>query len=162
MRRILVAVFALFLLAAAAPRARADDDRVSFFHSINIAEGEDAQDTVCFLCSIHVDGEVHGSAVAFLGSVRSNGVIHGDVVSFLGNVSLGPDAHIGGSCVTVLGSVQHYSSNQIGKDLVQIPLVLIFIPVLILFFLIYVIRSLVWRARSPYPMPPPPPPPPMR
>lgn len=158
MRRILVALFALFILAAAAPRAHANDDRVSFFHSIDVAEGEDLHDTVCIFCAIHIDGAVHGDVVAILGSIRSNGPIDGDAVSILGNIALGRDARVGGNCVAVLGSVRHSSSDQIGKDLVQIPFAVIFIPVLIFFFLVYVIRTLVWRARLPYPMPPPPPP----
>ena len=95
-------------------------------------------------------------AVAILGSIRSNGPIDGDAVSILGNISLGRDAHIGGNCVAVLGSVRHYNNNQIGRDLVQIPLALHLHPGALLFVcLIYVIRSLVWRARMPYPMPPP-------
>jgi len=158
MRRIFLAVFAFSLLVAAAPRAHAEDDRVSFFHGIDVAEGEEAHDTVCILCSIHIDGAVHGDAVAILGSIRSNGPIDGDAVSILGNISLGQDARVGGDCVAVLGSVRHFTADQIGKDLVQIPLAVIFIPVLIFFFLIYLIRTLVWRARPPYPMPPPPPP----
>ena len=158
MRRILVAVFALFILAAAAPRAHANDDRVSFFHSIDVPEGEEAHDVVCIFCSIHIDGAVHGDTVAIMGSIRSNGPMDGDAVSILGNIGLGRDAHIGGNCVAVLGSVRHYNNDQIGKDLVQIPFALILIPVLIFFFLVYVIRSLVLRARLPYPMPPPPPP----
>ena len=56
MRRILIAVLALFFVAAAVPRAHADNaDRVSFFHSINVAEGDEAHDVVCILCSIHPD-----------------------------------------------------------------------------------------------------------
>ncbi len=158
MRRILLAVLALFLVAAAAPRAHADDDRVSIFHSINVAEGEDAHDLVCIFCSIHIDGAVHGDVVAVMGGIRSNGPIDGDAVSILGNINLGRDAHIGGNCVAVLGSVRYYTSSQIGQNLVQIPFALLLIPVLFFFFLVYVIRTLVWRARLPYPMPPPPPP----
>jgi hypothetical protein len=159
MRRILVTLFALSLLAAAVPRAHANDDRVSFLHSIDVAEGEEAHDTVCILCSIRINGAVHGDAVAILGSIRSNGPVDGDTVAILGNVNLGRDARVGGDCVAVLGSVRQSGSNQIGKDIVQLPFVLILIPVLIFFFIIYLIRTLVWRSRLPYPMPPPPPPP---
>ncbi len=158
MRRILVAVFALSILAAAAPSASANDDRVSFFHSINVAEGEEAHDLVCIMCSIHIDGHVHGDTVAILGSIRSNGPMDGDAVSILGNINLGQDAHVNGDCVAVLGSVKHFTSGQIGHEVVQIPFALILIPVLIFFFLVYLIRTLIWRARLPYPMPPPPPP----
>jgi hypothetical protein len=157
MHRILAAVFALSLLTGAAPHAYANEDRVSFFHNIDVADGEDAQDTVCILCSIHIDGAVHGDAVAILGSIRTNGPIDGDAVSILGNVNLGRDAHVGGDCVAVLGSVRQSSGNQIGKELVQLPFVLILFPVFVFFGIVYLIRTLVWRARVPYPMPPPPP-----
>jgi hypothetical protein len=143
MRRILVAVFALSILAAAAPSARANDDRVSFFHSINVAEGEEAHDLVCIMCSIHIDGHVHGDTVAILGSIRSNGPMDGDAVSILGNINLGQDAHVNGDCVAVLGSVKHFTSGQIGHEVVQIPFALILIPVLIFFFLVYLIRTLI-------------------
>ena len=122
-------------------------------------EGEEAHDLVCIFCSIHLDGAAHGDAVAILGSIRSNGPIDGDAVSILGNINLGRDAHVGGDCVAVLGSVRHYSNNQIGQNLVQIPMALLLIPVLLFVGLIYLIRTLVYRSRLPYPMPPPPPPP---
>jgi hypothetical protein len=159
MRRILLAVLALIFVAAAVPRAHADqnDDRVSFFQSITIAEGEEAHDTVCIFCSIHADGDIRGDAVAILGSIHTNGAVNGSTVAILGNISLGPDAHVGGDCVAVLGSVRHYTSSQISRQLVQIPFALLLIPVLIFCFIVYLIRALVRRARMPYPMPPPPP-----
>jgi hypothetical protein len=157
MRSILLAVLALIFVAAAVPRAHADDDRVSFFNSINVAEGEDAHDLVCIFCSIHIDGAAHGDVVSILGGIRSNGPIDGDAVSILGNINLGRDAHIGGDCVAVLGSVRHYTSNQIGQNLVQIPFVLLLIPVFFFVGIIYLIRTVVYRSRMPYPMPPPPP-----
>lgn len=157
MRRILIAFLALFLIAAAVPRAHADnDDRVSFFHSINVAEGEEAHDLVCIFCSIHIDGAVHGDTVAIMGSIRSNGPMDGDAVSILGNINLGQDAHVNGDCVAVLGSVRHFTNSQIGHELVQIPFAVILIPILFFIGIVYLIRSLVWRARTPYPMPPPP------
>ena len=158
MRRTFLAVLALFFVAAAVPRAHADDDRVSFFNSIDVPEGEEAHDLVCILCSIHLEGAAHGDAVAILGSIRANGPIDGDAVSILGNINLGPDAHVGGDCVSVLGSVRHSTSNQVGKDLVQIPFALLLIPVLFFAGILYLIRTLVYRSRMPYPMPPPPPP----
>jgi len=159
MRRILIAFLALFFVAAVVPRAHADnDDRVSFFHNIDVAEGEDAHDLVCIMCSIHIEGAVHGDTVAILGSIRSNGPMDGDAVSVLGNINLGQDAHVNGDCVAVLGSVRHFTSSQIGHELVQIPFAVILIPILFFIGIVYLIRSLVWRARLPYPMPPPPPP----
>jgi len=158
MRRLFLAVFALFFVAAVVPRAHADDDRVSFFHSINVAEGEEAHDVVCIFCSIHIDGEVRGDTVAILGGIRSNGPMDGDAVSILGNINLGRDAHVGGDCVAVLGSIRHYTSSQIGKELVEIPFALLLIPIFIFAGIIYLIRTVVHRSRMPYPMPPPPPP----
>jgi hypothetical protein len=159
-RKLFTAIVTLALcVAAAVPRAYANEDRVSFFQDIRVADGEEAHDAVCFLCSIHVDGELRGDAVAFLGSIHADGVIDGDTVTFLGNVTLGRDARIGKDCVTFLGSVNRHGDAQIGKDVVQFPLALIFIPLIVFIFLVYVIRSLVFRARIPYPMPPPPPPP---
>ena len=159
MRRLFLAVFVLFFVAAAVPRAHADDDRVSFFHSINVAEGEDAHDLVCIFCSIRIDGAAHGDSVAILGSIHSDGPIDGDAVTILGNISLGRDGRVGGDCVAVLGSVRHYTSSQIGKDLVEIPFALLLIPIFLFIGIIYLIRTLVHRSRLPYPMPPPPPPP---
>ena len=157
MRRLFLAVFALFFVAAAVPRAQASDDRVSFFSSIDVAEGEEAHDLVCIFCSIHLEGAAHGDAVAILGSIRSNGPIDGDAVSILGNINLGRDAHVGGDCVAALGSVRHYSNNQVGKNLVEIPFALLLVPVFFFIAIVYLIRILVYRSRLPYPMPPPPP-----
>ena len=158
MRRILLAVLAIFFVAAAVPRVHADDDRVSFFSSINVADGEEAHDVVCIFCSIHIAGAAHGDTVAILGSIRSNGPIDGDAVSILGNINLGRDAHVGGNCVAVLGSVRHYTSSQVGQNLVQIPLALLLIPIFFFIAIVYLIRTAVYRSRLPYPMPPPPPP----
>jgi len=158
MRRLFLVVFAIFFVAAAVPRAHANDDRVSFFSSIDVPEGEDAHDLVCILCSIHIEGAAHGDAVAILGSIRSNGPVDGDAVSILGNINLGSDAHVGGDCVSVLGSVRHSTNNQVGGNLVQIPFALLLIPVLFFIGIIYLIRIAVYRSRLPYPMPPPPPP----
>jgi len=158
MRRLFLAILAIFFVAAAVPRAHADDDRVSFFNSINVAEGEDVHDVVCILCSIRIEGAAHGDAVAILGSIRSNGPINGDAVSILGNVNLGSDAHVGGDCVAILGSVRHSAGNQVGKDLVEIPFALLLIPIFFFIGIIYLIRTAVYRSRLPYPMPPPPPP----
>jgi hypothetical protein len=156
MRRILPIVFALLVIAAA-PRAFADDDRVSIFHSISVEEGEEVQNAVCILCSIHINGAVHQNAVAILGSIRSNGPVGQNAVSILGGIALGRDAHVGQNCVAILGSVRRFSSDQIGQNTVEIPFAIIFIPIFFFIGIVYLIRTLVWRARMPYPMPPPPP-----
>jgi len=157
MRRILPLVFALLLAAAAVPRAFGDDTRVSIFHSISVEEGEDVQNAVCILCSIRIDGSVQQNAVAILGSIHSNGPIGQNAVSILGGITLGRDAHVGQNCVAILGSVRHFSSAQVGQNVVEIPFGIIFIPIFLFIGLVYLIRTLVWRARVPYPMPPPPP-----
>ncbi|MBV8674051.1 MAG: hypothetical protein JOZ33_11500 [Acidobacteriaceae bacterium] len=157
MRRILPFIFALLIVAAAVPRAQADNDRVAIFHSISVAEGEQVQNAVCIFCSIRIEGAVHENAVAIFGTIRSNGPIEQNAVSILGGISLGQEAHVGQNCVAVLGSVRPYSSGQVGQNVVEIPFGIVFIPIFLFVGIIYLIRTLVWRARAPYPMPPPPP-----
>ena len=157
MRRLLPLIFALLLVSAAVPRAFADDNRVSFFESISVEEGEDVQNAVCILCSIRVDGSVHQNAVAILGRIRSNGPIGQNAVSILGGINLGRDAHVGQNCVAILGSVRRFSSDQVGQNVVEIPFAIVLIPIFLFVGIVYLIRTLVWRARMPYPMPPPPP-----
>ena len=157
MRRILPFILALLFLAAAAPRAHADDDRVAIFHSINVGEGEEVQNAVCILCSIHINGAVHQNAVVVLGSIRSNGQIDQHAVAVLGSISLSQDAHVGQNCVAVLGSVRRYTIGQIGQNVVEIPFGVILIPIFFFIGIVYLIRTLVWRAQMPFPMPPPPP-----
>ena len=157
MRRVLPTLFALLLVAAAVPRAFGDDNRVSIFSSISVEEGENVQNAVCILCSVRIDGSVQQNAVAILGSVRSNGPIGQNAVSILGSVSLGRDAHVGQNCVAVLGSVRRFASGQVGQNVVEIPFVIVLIPVFLFIGVVYLIRTLVSRGRTPYPMPPPPP-----
>jgi len=158
MHRVVLPIFAVFLFAISALNAHAEGDRVSFMRDITVASDEDVQDVVCFLCSIRIEGPVHQDAVAFLGSIHADAPIQGDAVAFLGNIALGPEAHVGGDCVTVLGSVTQHGNGQVGQDLVQLPMALILVPICFLIFLVYLIRSVVRRAYTPYPMPPPPPP----
>jgi hypothetical protein len=157
MRRIFPAIFALFLIATAVPRAHADDNRVSVFQSISIEEGEEVQNAVCIFCSIRNDGSLQGNAVTIFGTIRSNGQIEQNAVSIVGGISLGRDAHIGQNCVVVLGSIRRTNSDQIGQNVVEIPFAIIFIPIFFLIAVVYLIRTLVGRSRMPFPMPPPPP-----
>ena len=157
MHRILPLVFTLLLTAAVVPRAFGDDTRVSIFHSISVEDGEDVQNAVCILCSIRINGSVEQNAVAILGSIHSDGPIGQNAVSILGSVNLGREAHVGQNCVAVLGSVSRFSSSQVGQNIVEIPFAIIFIPIFLFIGLVYLIRTLVLRARVPYPMPPPPP-----
>ena len=159
-RRWLYLGFILFLAAFFIPRAHASTDRVSFMHDIDVSDTEEADDTVCFLCSIRVNGKVNGSAVAFLGGIHVNGEINGDTVSFLGNVVMGDQARIGGSCVVFGGPLRKNGNATIDGDTVNFPFILVMLPFVILALLVYGIVSL-FRSRRyrAYPMMPPPPPP---
>lgn len=158
-RRWLYVCFAIFLTTICAQRAHASTDRVSFMHDIYVSDTEEADDTVCFLCSIHVDGKVNGDAVAFLGGIRVKGEINGDAVSFLGNVEMGDQSRIGGDCVVFGGPLRLNGSATIGGDRVDFPFILVMLPFIVLALLIYGIVSLFRRRRyAAYPMMPPPPP----
>lgn len=159
-RRWLSLCFAILLAATFAPRAHASTDRVSFMHDIDINDTEEADDAVCFLCSIRVNGKVNGDAVAFLGGIRVNGEIQGDTVSFLGSVAMGDQSRIGGDCVVFGGPLRRNGNAAIDGDTVNIPFIIIMLPFIFVALLIYGIISLFRRRRYvPYPMPPPPMPP---
>ena len=156
-RRWLYLCFALFLSAMFVPRAHAASDRVSFMHDINIGDTEEADDAVCFLCSIRVNGKVNGDAVAFLGGIHLNGEISGDTVSFLGPVSMGDEARIGGDCVVFGGPLRRNGNATIDGSTVNFPFILVMLPFIVLALMIYGIVSLFRRRRyMAYPMPPPP------
>ena len=152
--------FSLILCLAAifVPRAHASTDRVSFMHDIDISDTEEADDAVCFLCSIRIDGKVNGDAVAFLGGIRLKGEISGDAVSFLGDVTMGDQSHIGGDCVVFGGPLRRNGNATVNGDTVNFPFILIMMPFIFLALLIYGIVALFRRRRyAAYPMPPPPP-----
>jgi len=159
-RRWLSLCFAILLAVMFVPRAHASTDRVSFMHDIDINDTEEADDAVCFLCSIRVNGKVNGDAVAFLGAIRVNGEIQGDTVSFLGSVAMADQSRIGGDCVVFGGPLHRNGSAAIDGDTVDIPFIIIMLPFLFVALLIYGIISLFRRRRyAAYPMPPPPMPP---
>ena len=158
-RRWLYLCFAAMLVLGCAARAHASTDRVSFMHDIDVSDGDEADDAVCFMCSIHVDGKVNGDAVAFLGSIHVNGEISGDTVSFLGDVVMGGQSRIGGDCVVFGGPLRKQGAAAVDGDTVNFPFILIMMPFIILGLLIYGIVSLFRRRRyAAYPMQPPPPP----
>jgi hypothetical protein len=157
LRRWLCLFCALFPLACAAPHLHAASDRVSFFHDIVVSDSEEAEDAVCFLCSIRIEGKASGDAVAFLGSIHVKGEVGGDVVSFLGDVAMGDDSRIGGDCVVFGGPLRRGSDSTIGGDTVQFPFILLMLPFIILALLIYGVVSLVRRRKyAAYPLPRPP------
>jgi hypothetical protein len=155
-RRWLHICLIVLLVGTAATRAHAASDRVSFLHDIEVSDTEEAEDAVCFLCSIRINGTANGDAVAFLGSVHVNGEIKGDVVSFLGDVAMGDGSKIGGDCVVFGGPLRRHDNTSIGGDTVQLPLIVIMLPFIILGLLIYGLIALVRHRRyAAYPMPPP-------
>ncbi len=66
--------------------------------------GTARQDVVSVFGNTTVKGSTAGSAVAVLGDVSVDSDIGHDVVAVLGNVNLGPDAHVHGHVVSVLGT----------------------------------------------------------
>ncbi len=158
-RRWLYLCFIIFLAGICVPRAHASADRVSFMHDIDISDNEEADDAVCFLCTIRVHGKINGDAVAFLGAIHLNGEISGDTVSFLGEVSMEDQSRIGGDCVVFGGPLRRSGSSSIDGSTVNFPLILVMMPFILLALLIYGIVSLFRHRRyRAYPMMPPPPP----
>jgi hypothetical protein len=155
-----ICILIAFLCFGATGMARAEGrDVVEFGNDIVVHEGEEAHDTVCFLCSIEVDGTVHGDMVAFLGNIRVRGHAERDAVVFLGNITLGENASIDRDVVVFAGSLRNAPGSSIGNDRVVFPVFLLFFPFLvfagILVLIVWAIRSLVYRDRPVYPMPPP-------
>jgi hypothetical protein len=153
---ILTAVSCIFAPLA----ARADGrDQVQFGNNIVVHEGEEAHDAVCFLCSIEVDGTLHGDAVAFLGNIHIRGHAEQDTVAFLGNISLGEDASVERDVVIFAGNLHTSAGSTIGGDRVVFPLMLFTLPFLLLAgfiaLIVWAIRALTYRNRPVYPMPPP-------
>lgn len=104
--------------AAASIPAQANNDRVQFSSNINISAGETAHDTVCFFCSVHVDGKVTGDIVVFFGNIHLNGDAQHDVVDFFGKVTAESNASIGNSLVSFFGVVRLGENVTVGRDLV--------------------------------------------
>jgi hypothetical protein len=155
-----VGMLMALLCFGAANMAHADGrDIVEFGNDIVVHEGEEAHDTVCFLCSIEVDGTVHGDMVAFLGNIHVRGHAERDAVVFLGNITLSENSSIDRDVVVFAGSLHNAPGSTIGNDRVIFPVFLLFLPLLIfagiIFLLVWAIRALVYRDRPVYPMPPP-------
>ena len=98
----------LLLCAGFCTAAHAEGrDVVEFGNDIVVHEGEETHDTVCFLCSIEVDGTVHGDMVAFLGNIHVRGHAERDAVVFLGNITLADNASIDRDVVVFAGSLHN-------------------------------------------------------
>ncbi|QNI34035.1 hypothetical protein H7849_09090 [Alloacidobacterium dinghuense] len=155
-RRWLYLCFPILLGILFIPRAQASTDRVSFMHDIDISDTDEADDAVCFLCSIRVNGKVNGDAVAFLGGIHVNGEINGDAVSFLGDVAMGDQSRIGGDCVVFGGPLRRTGNATVNGDTVNFPFIIIMLPFIFVALLIYGVIALFRRRRyAAYPMPPP-------
>src|ERR1700761_2698097 len=126
-----VMLIALFSLAATVMAHAEGRDMVEFGNNIVVHEGEEAHDTVCFLCSIEVDGTVHGDMVAFLGNIHVRGHAERDAVVFLGNITLGENASIDRDVVVFAGSLRNAPGSSIGNDRVVFPVFLLTVPLLI-------------------------------
>jgi hypothetical protein len=158
--RACVGMLMVLLCFGSAAVAHADGrDMVEFGNNIVVHEGEEAHDTVCFLCSIEVDGTVHGDMVAFLGNIHVRGHAERDAVVFLGSITLGENASIDRDVVVFAGSLHNAPGSTIGNDRVVFPAVLFLMPLLVfagvIFLIVWAIRALVYRNRPVYPMPPP-------
>ena len=138
--------FALLLLLGMAVPARANRDMVQFANTIEVPEGAEAHDTVCFFCSVDVNGTVTGDIVVFFGDVHISGKAAHDVVNFFGSVRLGENASIGQDSVVMFGSLHAPASASFHGDRVVQPGWLFWVPLLVL---ILVIRGIVWGVRYP-------------
>ena len=157
--------FALLLLLGMAVPARANRDMVQFANTIEVPEGAEAHDTVCFFCSVDVKGTVTGDIVVFFGDVHISGKAAHDVVNFFGSVRVDDDASIGHDMVNFFGSVRLGENASVGQDSVVMfgslhapasasfhgdrvvqPAWFFWVPLLVL---ILVIRGIVWGVRYP-------------
>jgi acetyltransferase-like isoleucine patch superfamily enzyme len=153
MRRFLVLLTFLGLIATPLYALDEDGDRgediVHFGSNVTVRSGETANDIVCFLCSVEVEGTVHRDIVVFLGSVRVNGAAEHDVVVFAGNVSVGDNASIGHDVVIMGGNRHLASTGIIGHDSVIFPPIVIALPFLIIFGIILaIVRLIRWLVLS--------------
>ena len=181
LKRILAITMLGAAFAAASVPAHADSDDVHFFEDIRVAPNSPAHDTVCFFCSVDVEGEVNGDVVVFFGDVHISGKAHHDVVNFFGEVTADDNAQIGNDLVSffgfvklkknvsvgrdmvsMLGAVDTDASVSIGHDHVEFPFWIALIPFLIIFGIVWLIvhqvRENRWRRyMAQHPAPPFPP-----
>jgi hypothetical protein len=151
------AVCAFLLLFASAAFAQSRDE-VRFGQDVTVPSEQTVHDVVCFLCSVHVDGAVHGDIVVLAGNVYLNGAVHGDVVDFGGHVTLTSVASVGHEVVVFGGRLNQDPASTIGRDTVVFPPV-IFLPIILVIAamivgVILVLRYLFRRGSSPYPATP--------
>jgi hypothetical protein len=115
----LLAVLGLGLLAGPlAATAHAERDRVQFGSTIDVPKGDTAHDTVCFFCSVNVQGTVTGDIVVFFGSVHVDGQANHDVVNFFGETRVADNSAISHDLVNFFGGVRLGENASVGQDMV--------------------------------------------
>ena len=98
-RRLLILVGLLLLVAAVpAPAQAKDDDRVVIHGPVEIGPGQTAGDVIVAHGDVTVAarGRVSGDLIVASGDVRVAGSVEGDLVSLADRVVLGPGARVGG------------------------------------------------------------------
>jgi len=158
MQRMLVICLLGAALAGFSTPARADGDVVRFGANIHVGPDAEAQDVVCFFCSLNIEGKVTGDAVAVFGSIRitgdvqhdavdlfgtvtaeKNSSVDNDLVSVLGAVRLGENVTIGQDLWALFGSLEAADSATIGNDRIVKPAWMVLGPLGILFLIVFVI-----------------------
>lgn len=98
--------------------AQSDPDPTNFFHDITIPAGQKLNSATCFLCSIHVEGELKDDATAQWGNIEVRGAVGGNAVAVAGSVHLYPDAKVQGDVVSVFGDTALDDRTQVQGDVV--------------------------------------------
>lgn len=135
-----------------------DKDRVQFFRSIHISEGEDAGDLVCLGCSVYVQGSCGDIAIVG-GSILVDGTVKGDVAVVGGSARLTENARVNGDVAVVGGQVSRDPSAIIKGDVAVkggafiLPL-LIVIPLIPIVLIVALIWYLLSRPRQQVPVQP--------
>jgi len=122
MIRVSHACFSLLLLIlclSIGTPLHAEEDIVQFGNTIRVGPDVTAHDTVCFFCSINIEGSVNGDAVAFFGSVHVDGHANHDVVVFFGDTRVADDSSVGQDLVNFFGTVRLGNNASVGHNLVS-------------------------------------------
>jgi hypothetical protein len=117
-QRILAVCLLGVALSASATPASADRNAVQIFSDIRVPPDTWVHNTICFFCSVKVEGEAKGNVVVFFGNVHIAGKADQDVVNFFGRVSAADKAQIGSSLVSLFGMTRLGEDVSVGNDLV--------------------------------------------
>ena len=149
----------LLLLLVAAPFAFAKNnpEYTQYGHDIIVGPGQKTGELTCFLCSIHVRGEVAGDVTAFLGNVvvEDGGSVAGDVTTFGGVSRVAAGTRIAGDLTALGGKIVRDPSAQVAGDVTALvgPVWLVLIFGLPLFLLAGLIALVVWLLQKRRPEP---------